>query len=143
MSSPIMSVAEKTAYKRNMVKIRLARFGRKHQPIYNIVVMKAKKAQQKLPMEVIGTYNPIPVPSSGNDSGLKIKDVSLDLHRTKYWLGMGAVPTPRVTWLLKKVGLLPQFWPKTSALSQHIDKPVVEEIRETQELPVNYVRKRD
>ena len=42
---------------------------------------------------------------------------------------MGAVPTPRVTWLLKKVGLLPQFWPKTSALSQHIDKPVVEEIR--------------
>lgn len=105
--------------------------------------MKAKKAQQKLPMEVIGTYNPIPVPSSGNDSGLKIKDVSLDLHRTKYWLGMGAVPTPRVTWLLKKVGLLPQFWPKTSALSQHIDKPVVEEIRETQELPVDYVRKRD
>ena len=57
MSSPIMSVAEKMAYKRNMVKIRLARFGRKHQPIYNIVVMKAKKAQQKLPMEVIGTYN--------------------------------------------------------------------------------------
>ena len=41
-----MSVAEKMAYKRNMVKIRLARFGRKHQPIYNIVVMKAKKAQQ-------------------------------------------------------------------------------------------------
>ena len=40
-----MSVAEKMAYKRNMVKIRLARFG-KHQPIYNIVVMKAKKAQQ-------------------------------------------------------------------------------------------------
>ncbi len=43
---------------------------------------------------------------------------------------MGAVPTPRVTWLLT-VGLLPQFWPKTSVLSQHIDKTCIEEIRET------------
>ena len=42
-TTPFMSLAEKTAYKRNLVKIRLARFGRRHQPVYNIVVMPAKK----------------------------------------------------------------------------------------------------
>jgi len=142
MSNPLMSLAEKTAYKRNLVKIRLARFGRKHQPIFNIVVMKAKKAQQKLPMEVIGTYNPVPTPQPSFDNSAPIKDISLDFHRAKYWLGMGAEPTPKVAWLFKKAGILPNFWPKTSKLSQEINAPVVEDVKETQELPVDVVRRR-
>lgn len=63
--------------------------------------MKAKKAQQKLPIEVIGTYNPVPTPQPSFDNSTPIKDVSLDFHRAKYWLGMGAEPTPKVAWLLK------------------------------------------
>ncbi|KAL6451479.1 MRPS16 37S ribosomal protein S16 [Candida maltosa Xu316] len=137
-----MTLAEKTAYKRNLVKIRLARFGRRHQPEFNIVVMPAKKAQQKLPLEVIGTYCPVPVPKPSHDTSTPVKEIQLDFHRTKYWLGQGAEPTERVAWLFKKVGLLPQFWPKTSALSQEITKPVVKDITETEEIPVATIRKR-
>ncbi|CAK9441955.1 uncharacterized protein LODBEIA_P57810 [Lodderomyces beijingensis] len=142
MSNPMMSLAEKTAHKRNLLRIRLARFGRKHQPIYNIVVSKAKSAQQKLPIEVIGTYNSIPTPKPGFDKSMPVKDISLDFHRAKYWLGRGAEPTERVAWLFKKAGILPSFWPSTSKLSQEISSPVVEEIREAQESPVEDVRRR-
>ncbi|KAI5960843.1 MRPS16 [Candida pseudojiufengensis] len=141
-SSPLMSLAEKTAHKRNLVKIRLARFGRKHQPVYNIVVMKAKKAQQKLPIEVIGTYNPIATPKPIHDDSIPIKDISLDFHRAKYWLGMGAEPTPKIAWLFKKCGILPNFWPKTSKLSQEINEPVIEDIKEVHETPVENIRRR-
>lgn len=140
--TPFMSLAEKTAYKRNLVKIRLARFGRRHQPVYNIVVMPAKKAPQKLPLEVIGTYDPIPLPKPNNDKSAPVKEINLDFHRAKYWLGQGAEPTDRVAWLFKKAGLLPSFWPKESKLSQEIIKPVIEDIKETQEVPVERIRRR-
>lgn len=141
-TTPFMSLAEKTAYKRNLVKIRLARFGRRHQPVYNIVVMPAKKAPQKLPLEVIGTYDPIPLPKPSHDNSAPVKEINLDFHRAKYWLGQGAEPTDRVAWLFKKAGLLPSFWPKESKLSQEIIKPVIEDIKETQEVPVERIRRR-
>ncbi|KAI3404780.1 MRPS16 [Candida oxycetoniae] len=143
MSKPVMSLAEKTAHKRNLIRIRLARFGRKHQPIYNIVVMKAKKAQQKVPIEVIGTYNSVPTPQPSFDKSMPVKDISLDFHRAKYWLGRGAEPTDRVAWLFKKAGILPSFWPSSQNITQEILSPVVEDIRETQELPVENIRRRN
>lgn len=43
-----------------VLKIRLARFGRAHQPIYNIVVAQSRSARNSKPIEVLGTYDPLP-----------------------------------------------------------------------------------
>ncbi|KAB8295849.1 hypothetical protein EYC80_008671 [Monilinia laxa] len=92
-----------------VVRIRLARFGRKREPFYNIVVAQARSARNSLPLEVLGTYDPIPkLPADGE--GQKFKDIRLDTLRAKYWLGVGAQPTKTAWRLLSMAGLLePQY----------------------------------
>ncbi|CUS13690.1 unnamed protein product [Tuber aestivum] len=95
-----------------VVKIRLARFGRRHAPIYNIVVAHARTAQTNRPIEVIGTYNPIPAPPV-DGIGKGTKHIELDTARAKYWLGVGAQPSDPVWRLLSMVSRVgrssPQF----------------------------------
>ncbi|RDW66905.1 ribosomal protein S16 [Coleophoma crateriformis] len=75
-----------------VIKIRLARFGRRKAPFYNIVVAHARTARNSKPIEVLGTYDPIPkMPTEGE--GKPFKDVKLDSARAKYWLGVGAQPS--------------------------------------------------
>ncbi|KAB8075952.1 ribosomal protein S16 domain-containing protein [Aspergillus leporis] len=93
-----------------VVRIRLARFGNKHQPFYNIVVAQARSARNSKPLEVIGTYNPVPQrPTNLSDeearSARPFKEVSLDQSRAKYWLGVGAQPSDGVWRLLNLAGL--------------------------------------
>ncbi|CAJ2504420.1 Uu.00g118140.m01.CDS01 [Anthostomella pinea] len=76
-----------------VVKIRLARFGRQNSPFYNIVVAHARTARNSRPLEVIGTYDPIPKPEPYDDSGKLHKDIKLDTIRARYWIGVGAQPT--------------------------------------------------
>ena len=99
-----------------VLRIRLARFGKRHSPIYNIVIAQARSARDSKPLEVIGVYDPKPkVPLSSNSDPKtmihrkggtvpfvpkKIKDIQLDQLRTKYWLGVGAQPTETVERLL-------------------------------------------
>ncbi|KAA8567633.1 hypothetical protein MFRU_010g02360 [Monilinia fructicola] len=92
-----------------VVRIRLARFGRKREPFYNIVVAQARSARNSLPLEVLGTYDPLPkLPADGE--GQKFKDIRLDTLRAKYWLGVGAQPTKTAWRLLSMAGLLePQY----------------------------------
>ncbi|KAK2850606.1 hypothetical protein FQN49_005495 [Arthroderma sp. PD_2] len=94
-----------------VLRIRLSRFGKKYQPFYNIVVSQAKIARDSKPIEVLGTYNPVPQKPVGlTDSEAKIakpyKDIALDRARTKYWLGVGAQPSDGVWRLLSLVGLI-------------------------------------
>ncbi|KAH0846124.1 hypothetical protein AYO21_10095 [Fonsecaea monophora] len=101
-----------------VLRIRLARFGTKRKPIYNIVLAQAKSGRDKKPMEVLGTYNPMPqAPLATPDtpelleSGekympKKMKDIQLDTARTRYWLGVGAQPTEPVGKLLRLIGML-------------------------------------
>ncbi|KAK2761139.1 37S ribosomal protein S16, mitochondrial [Arachnomyces sp. PD_36] len=94
-----------------VVKLRLARFGNRHSPIYNIVVAQARTARDSKPMEVIGTYNPIPQkPTNLSQQEAKTakpyKDIVLDRSRAKYWLGVGAQPSEPVWRLLSLVGLI-------------------------------------
>lgn len=99
---------------KGIVRIRLARFGRKHDPKYNIVIAKARTARDSLPIEVIGTYDPVapPLTALQRSKGLKpVKDVKIDFHRSKYWLGVGAQPTETVSRLFRKAGILPEQWP--------------------------------
>ncbi|KAE8145892.1 ribosomal protein S16 domain-containing protein [Aspergillus avenaceus] len=93
-----------------VVRIRLARFGNKHQPFYNIVVAQARTARNSKPLEVIGTYNPVPQrPTNLSEeearSARPYKDVALDRSRAKYWLGVGAQPSDSVWRLLSLAGL--------------------------------------
>ncbi|KAL4991953.1 ribosomal protein S16 domain-containing protein [Aspergillus falconensis] len=103
-----------------VVRIRLARFGNKHQPFYNIVVAQARSARNSKPIEVIGTLNPIPQrPTNLSDEEARnarpYKEISLDRSRAKYWLGVGAQPSDTVWRLLSLAGLVkPKYeTPKT------------------------------
>ncbi|EZF99612.1 ribosomal protein S16 [Trichophyton rubrum MR1459] len=92
-----------------VLRIRLSRFGRKHDPFYNIVVSQARIARDSKPIEVLGTYNPVPQKPVGlSDSEAKTarpyKDIALDQIRTKYWLGVGAQPTDGIGLVEPKLG---------------------------------------
>ncbi|RHZ63883.1 mitochondrial 37S ribosomal protein bS16m [Aspergillus thermomutatus] len=103
-----------------VVRIRLSRFGNKHQPFYNIVVAQARSARDSKPLEVIGTYNPIPQrPTNLSEEEAQrakpFKEVSLDRSRAKYWLGVGAQPSDGVWRLLNLAGLVQ---PKSNAQNE-------------------------
>ncbi|ERS96942.1 mitochondrial ribosomal protein S16 [Sporothrix schenckii 1099-18] len=97
-----------------VIKIRLARFGRTNQPIYNIVVSQARTALRSRPMEVLGTYDPIPRRDPyeamnqrpGAPPPKAHKDIKLDITRAKYWIGVGAQPTKTAWRILSMVGIL-------------------------------------
>ncbi|KAI0138292.1 ribosomal protein S16 domain-containing protein [Pestalotiopsis sp. NC0098] len=88
------------------IKIRLARFGRRNAPLYNIVVAQARSARNSKPLEVIGTYDPMPKADPYDDSGRLHKDIKLDILRAKYWLGVGAQPSDTMWRLMSMVGIL-------------------------------------
>ena len=74
-----------------MVKIRLARFGRKKRPFYRIVVTDSRKRRDSGWIESIGYYNPLTNP----------KTVEIDMDKLNYWLGVGAQMSDRVSKLKK------------------------------------------
>ena len=76
-----------------MVKVRLARFGRKKRPFYRIVVTDSRKRRDSGWIESIGYYNPMTEPAT----------VKMDLERLNYWLGVGAKMSERVEKLKKIV----------------------------------------
>lgn len=78
------------------VKIRLARIGGRHNPVYRINVANSWAPRDGKFIEDLGKYDPRP-----NAEGLK--DISLNFQRVKYWLSVGAQPTDRVAFLLGKV----------------------------------------
>ncbi|KAH7091663.1 ribosomal protein S16 domain-containing protein [Paraphoma chrysanthemicola] len=90
-----------------VLRIRLARFGKKHAPFYNIVVAHARTARNSRPLEVLGTYDPKPQPPRPGDThGRSWKDIKLDLSRARYWVGVGAQPSDTAWRLLSMVGIL-------------------------------------
>lgn len=73
-----------------MVKIRLQRFGKKHDPIYRIVVADARWKRDGKVIDVIGYYNP-----------KRDGDFKLDLNAYNEWITKGAQPTTRVKSIAK------------------------------------------
>ncbi len=76
-----------------MLKIRLTRMGKKHQPSYRIVVMPKERPVAGQYLELVGTYNPLK------------EELSVNNDRVMEWLNKGAKPSDRVARLLSKVGL--------------------------------------
>lgn len=79
-----------------MVKLRLARFGSKKNPIYRIVVQNDASPRNGRAIESIGRYNPQLEPSL----------IEINEERAKYWLSNGAQPSQPVYRLLQKQGII-------------------------------------
>jgi small subunit ribosomal protein S16 len=77
------------------VKIRLARFGSKKNPIYRVVVADARAPRDGRFLEIVGRYNPQVNPSL----------IELDEGKVRDWVSKGAQPTEPVKRLMKAKGL--------------------------------------
>ncbi|MCO4794978.1 MAG: 30S ribosomal protein S16 [Bacteriovoracaceae bacterium] len=75
-----------------MIKIRLARGGRVHKPVYTIVAADSRKARDGRFLEKLGQYNP-----NGKTELNAVKT-----ERIQYWVGKGAVLSDTVRTILKK-----------------------------------------
>ena len=73
-----------------MIRIRLSRKGKKKRPFYRIVVTNKRTRRDGLPIEEIGTYDPIK------------KDLKINKQKAEAWIAKGAQPTETVKNLLKK-----------------------------------------
>ena len=75
-----------------MVKIRLARGGRKKRPFYRVVAADSRMARDGRFLEVLGTYNPLSNP----------KEIKFNNERVEAWLEEGAQMSDTVKNLYKK-----------------------------------------
>ncbi len=74
-----------------MVKIRLARYGRKKRPFYRIVVTDSRRRRDSGWIESIGYYNPITNP----------KEIEINMEKLNDWISKGAQMSDRVAKLKK------------------------------------------
>lgn len=88
-----------------MVKIRLSRFGSKHNPHYRIVVADVRRPRDGGYIESLGHYDP----RKTTATFLKV-----DVERARYWLLAGAQPTQTARRLLKAQGV---FAPVVAAVA--------------------------
>ena len=81
------------------VAIRLSRGGAKKRPYYRIVVADARSPRDGKYLEQIGTYNPLLAKDDENR-------VQLNEDRARYWVGVGAQPSDRVSRFLDAAGIV-------------------------------------
>jgi len=79
-----------------MVKIRLARRGRKKLAMYDVVVADARAPRDGRFIEKIGTYNPLTTPAT----------IDLNNDRAFHWVMNGAQPSDTVKAMLSYRGIL-------------------------------------
>ncbi len=80
-----------------MVKIRLARVGRRNKAYWRIGAFDAKTRRDGRPLEYLGSYDPHQEKDEDK--------VTIKRERVEYWLSQGAQPTETVAQLLKKQGV--------------------------------------
>jgi small subunit ribosomal protein S16 len=78
------------------VRIRFNRQGRPHDAYFQIVAIDRTRARDDKPIEILGTINPRKASKAD----------ALKTDRVKYWLSVGAKPSPSVVHALKVNG----FW---------------------------------
>jgi small subunit ribosomal protein S16 len=80
------------------VRLRLKRFGRKHQSFYRISAMDTKRPRDGRVIEELGWYDP--------QAKLEQNHLSLKRERVEYWLKVGAQPSETVRQILRGQGLV-------------------------------------
>lgn len=73
-----------------MLKIKLSRTGKKHEPHFRLVVIEARDKRDGKYVENLGHYNPVS------------KEFVLDTPRYEDWIKKGATPTETVASLVLK-----------------------------------------
>lgn len=73
-----------------MVKVKLSRTGKKHQPSYRVVVVEARSKRDGEYIENLGTYNPLS------------KELVLNKEAYDAWIVKGAQPTLTVDSIVRK-----------------------------------------
>ncbi len=81
------------------VRIRLARYGRKKNPFYRLVVADSRSPRDGRFIELLGTYDPMVDPA----------EIKVDEERAVHWLSAGAIPSDTARGLLKKSGAWEKF----------------------------------
>jgi small subunit ribosomal protein S16 len=78
-----------------LLRIRLQRIGRKHQPLYRIVVAEHARAVKRKPVEIIGNYD------------AQVRPHAFSINKSKYdkWIKLGAKPTVSVERLVTRAEL--------------------------------------
>ena len=79
------------------LKLRLKRFGRRHDNCYRIAAVDSRTPRDGRVVEEIGWYQP-----QAKDAD---KQVNLKRERAEYWLSVGAQPSDTVRQILKKQGV--------------------------------------
>jgi len=79
-----------------MIRIRLARIGKKGHPSYRIVVADVAAPRDGSYLEWIGNYDPMADPPS----------ITLKNERAAHWLSMGAIPSDAVARIMDQNGLM-------------------------------------
>ena len=110
-----------------MLKIRLERVGRVHEPSFRLVLTDSKNSSKTGRFkEILGSYDPRLPAQAGKSTD------SLDAERIKYWLSCGAGPTPTVHNLLVKHRIIRAKKINVSAKSKKapvIKETVIEETK--------------
>jgi small subunit ribosomal protein S16 len=81
-----------------LLKIRLARVGKRKQPSYRIVVTDSRNPRGGAHLEIVGHYNPLTNPAT----------VAIKEERVVHWLGVGAQPSDTAAKILTKAGVMEQ-----------------------------------
>jgi small subunit ribosomal protein S16 len=79
------------------VRIKLKRFGRRHQPHYRLTAVDRRRSGNSRVLEELGLYSPI--------KRQEDQQVVLKRERIEYWLSVGAQPTETVRRILEKHGM--------------------------------------
>ena len=111
-----------------MLKIKLARFGKKGQPHFRIILNEARSKRDGQYVALLGHYAPTAVP----------KILELDLVAYGEWLKKGAQPTPTVAALAKRVESGTPFPEKAKRPSKKARAKAAAE-KEAKEAPVEAV----
>ena len=91
-----------------MLKVRLQRVGKKHEPVFRVVVTESQAGPKAgKAVEVVGSYDP------------RFNKIELKKERISYWMGVGAQVSPTVHNMLvkenvvsgKKINVLPKKSP--------------------------------
>lgn len=113
-----------------MLKIKLARFGKRNQPHYRIVVNTDRDKRDGKYVALLGHYAPVQSP----------KLLEIDVAEYKSWLKKGAQPTDTVAALFKRYESGNPFPPKKAQLSRKakakLEKPKEEVVAEAPAEPV-------
>lgn len=114
-----------------MLKIRLARGGRKKSPYYRMLVTEVTSPRDSNFIEKVGTYNPLLTKDNENR-------VTIKKDRIEYWLSVGAQPSEKVAKFLIALGVkgaekyAPKYQPK--AKGSNLKKKALEKLEKQKEL---------